>query len=90
MIVVTGATGFVGKNLVMYLSKTQRSFIGLARPNVSMHHHLETKHILRGNLDSWLHTIATEKPEVLILCDWNGVEAKYRDNNSQFENILRW
>jgi nucleoside-diphosphate-sugar epimerase len=90
VIAVTGATGFVGRNVVGHLSKTEKLFIGLARPTASKHRSLEPGHILRGNLDSWLRTISTEVPETLILCDWNGVEAKFRDDNSQLENIRRW
>lgn len=90
MIVVTGATGFVGQNVLGHLSKTEKSFIGLARPNASKRHSLEPRHILCGNLESWLSIISTEAPETLILCDWNGVEAKFRNDNSQFENIHRW
>lgn len=90
MIVVAGATGFVGNNVVRHLKNTEKAFIGLARPRVSSRYLVGVEHILQGNLDLWLQTISKVKPETLLLCDWSGVEAKFRDDELQFGNILRW
>lgn len=90
MIVITGATGFVGQSVVKLLEKTEESFIGLARPMFVCDSDPTPKHVIRGDLDTWLRTISKEKPESLLLCDWNGVEGKFRNDDAQFENVARW
>lgn len=91
-ILVTGASGTLGSAIIRSLSGKSTNTYALYR-NSSQSNSVELPGITMLCKDSndWPNVVEKLKPEALILCDWQGVGGKERDDYEiQQENVARW
>ena len=90
-ILITGATGFLGSNLVNLFNKNNYTIICLKRKNSNCYRvNSQLKNIIWINSDfkGWEKNLNSFKIDYIIHCAWNGVSSKYRDDfSSQMANM---
>ena len=87
---MTGANGFLGSWICRVLG-TRNEMIAMIRPN-SLDFRLggsESIRIVRGEDDDFNNIVNVHSPEVIVLCDWWGVENDFRHDPRQFSNVDR-
>jgi len=89
---VTGANGFIGRAILNEIRKIEGDAIGLTRLTISSEtKKLQSKNDIALPSDKWASAITSMRPKTLILCDWEGVGGKDREEkNVQQKNIDRW
>lgn len=91
-VLVTGASGSLGSAIICKLDSNEQQIFALYRDTKHMKAN-ENSSVVRIVQDSaeWPTIIEKLKPEVLILCDWQGVAGSERDDiQLQKNNISRW
>ena len=90
-ILITGATGFLGSNLVNRFNKNNYTIICLKRKNSNCFRvSSQLKNIIWVNADfkGWEKHLYAFKIDYIIHCAWNGVSSEYRDDfSSQMANM---
>lgn len=90
-ILITGATGFLGSNLVNLLNKHNYKIICLKRKNSNCYRvNPSLKNIIWINSDykDWEKKLDEFQIDYIIHCGWNGVSSKFRDDfSSQMVNM---
>jgi nucleoside-diphosphate-sugar epimerase len=73
------------------MAQTVHDVIGLTRPSSDMSLLVGVKKvkIIKSETSQWEFAVRQVKPDVVIMCDWNGVRGSARDLNLQEENYLR-
>lgn len=89
-IVMTGGSGFLGGWIANLLGFNYQVVL-LGRPNsdfwrVCSNQNIE---IITAEVSDWSAVINVNKPDCLILNDWQGVENQYRNDKNQFDNVAR-
>jgi nucleoside-diphosphate-sugar epimerase len=90
MIIVFGASGFIGSNLSNYLASQGHHVLAVVRPLSDVALLVETNTLIlkRLNPSKWANLVMESKPTHVICAQWSGVaEAIRNDSESQFENI---
>lgn len=89
-VVVTGANGFLGSWVSRILSENQQ-VIGFVRPNANMKRMggVGLNQIEEVEESKFNKAISVVSPDVVILCDWWGVDNSLRNDQKQFENVER-
>ena len=89
-VVVTGANGFLGSWVSRILSKSQQVF-GFVRPNADTKRMggIDLTQIKEVEEPKFNKAISVISPDVVILCDWWGVDNSLRNDQRQFENVER-
>jgi nucleoside-diphosphate-sugar epimerase len=89
-IIVTGASGFIGSWIcrVLSISHDVTALVQLDS-NTFRLKGINSIKVVSINSDAWKDFILRNKPEVLVLADWWGVENTFRDDEEQFENVHR-
>jgi UDP-glucuronate decarboxylase len=91
VILVTGASGFVGNELFRRLKLQQRNVYGLTRVGPSSALRTLDQEINVLSVADWPKFVADLKPISIILCDWEGVALPKRDDREvQEANVSRW
>lgn len=82
MIVVTGASGFLGSWVSNYLACQGETVLALVRENSNDWRLLESPLLTVVPIDpaNWAELIYRIKPRAVISLDWSGVENTHRDN----------
>jgi len=90
-ILITGATGFLGSNLVNLLNKHKYKIICLKRKKSNCYRvNPSLKNIIWVNSDykDWEKKLDKFQIDYIIHCGWNGVSSKFRDDfSSQMVNM---
>jgi nucleoside-diphosphate-sugar epimerase len=90
-VLITGANGFVGSWATKIYAAHGYSVVALVRPNRDLSKLTGVVHRIEIADESlWPQVIARTKPEIVILGDWSGVAGKSKNDESQFENVVRW
>lgn len=89
-VVVTGSSGFLGSWICRVLAESHE-VVALVRPTSNLFRlsGISNLRILPSDVYEWAKCISDEKPDVLILSDWWGVGNAERNDQRQFENIVR-
>ncbi len=90
---VSGANGFVGSSAFNKLHSYGKTCFGLVRENseLSNINPLFEKNIIKWTENDWASIIYDVKPDVLLICDWDGVSAQDSENKTkQISNLQRW
>ena len=90
---VSGANGFVGSSVFNKLHSKGETCFGVVRENseLSNINPLFEKNIVKKTEKDWAETIYDIQPQILIICDWNGVSAEDSENKTkQISNLQRW
>ena len=91
LILITGASGFVGKAVLTHLESQQRNVVALTRPNSDECVYAKDQRINYISPENWPAFVSNLKPTTIILCDWEGVAPPKRDEPViQHANIERW
>lgn len=90
-IAVSGANGFIGSWICRILGTTNEVF-GLVRPYANIKRlegipGLKVHKVTDSDFNSF---ILNQRIEMAILCDWWGVENQHRNDERQFENLIRY
>ncbi len=92
MILVCGANGFLGSWVCKFLDLYGFAWKGVVNPksNLGRFSEDELKRVILSPSASWHQTILTERPQVVISCDWSGVGNNERnDSYIQMSNVIR-
>jgi len=89
-VVVSGANGFLGSWVSRILSESQQVF-GFVRPNADTKRMggIDLTQIKEVEEPKFNKAISVISPDVVILCDWWGVDNSLRNDQRQFENVER-
>jgi UDP-glucose 4-epimerase len=89
-VAITGASGFVGSWLSRILSEKHEVF-ALVRDTSKLNKisGLKNLSVTKGGLENWLDFIMKDRPNILVLNDWEGVGGSNRDDPMQSENVER-
>ncbi len=91
LILVTGASGFVGRAVFTQLESQQRNVVGLTRPGFDRAVARNDQRINGLAPENWQAFVADLKPTSIVLCDWEGVAPPKRDDpRIQSANLERW
>ena len=91
LILVTGASGFVGRAVFTHLESQQRNVVGLTRPGFDRSLARNDQRINGLAPENWQAFVGDLKPTSIILCDWEGVAPPKRDDPIiQSSNLERW
>jgi UDP-glucose 4-epimerase len=93
-IFITGATGFIGSHVLEIFSRSEHKIAYLVRPSSDIwriKHLQNTPHFLpiEGSMDdveALKPSLSSFNPNIFIHLAWNGINAKARQDISQFEN----
>lgn len=89
---ITGATGFLGYNIVLHAVSLRHDILCLRRSTSHSLFDKETEKVIRWvNIDNpnWKQVVTDYSPDVLIHCAWGGVRGSNRDEEEvQNDNIL--
>jgi nucleoside-diphosphate-sugar epimerase len=90
-IMVTGANGFLGSWICRVLS-TEHEVTAIIRPHANDYRlfGIDFLKTVRGQEDEFHNIVKAYSPEVVILCDWWGVESDFRNDQEQFSNVKRF
>ena len=88
---VTGAAGFLGKAIVVKLSECGFEVLALSRQSTKNQSNSELSMAawFSGSVEDWEVAIKQFKPEIIISCDWSGVNKEDRDTPLQNLNCDR-
>ena len=91
-IMVTGASGFIGRATLEAIRQQHPDVIGLIRGTTKyLEKEMKDDNIISCFSDEWPTAIISEKPKILILCDWEGVGGINREDGAiQGNNVSRW
>lgn len=89
-VAVTGANGFLGSWICRQL-RANHEVLALVRPSSNIHNlsDMYNLRIFRGAYSVFEEVLKMERPQVLILNDWWGVQNEFRNDTRQFQNIER-
>lgn len=89
-VLVTGASGFLGSWICRVLSE-HFEVTALVRPTSDLFRlsGINKLKIVPRETSEWVNYIEETKPETLILVDWWGVGNTDRNDQKQFENVIR-
>jgi UDP-glucose 4-epimerase len=89
-IILTGASGFLGSWILRIISE-QHEVYALVRKtsNLDKIACIPQVKIVSLEIEAWADFVTSIKPEVLVLNDWDGVASINRNDEAQFENVLR-
>ena len=89
-VLVTGASGFLGSWICRVLAQSLE-VTALVRPTSNLFRLSGTNQIkiVPRETELWSEFIKESKPDVLILVDWWGVGNEDRNDEKQFENVIR-
>jgi nucleoside-diphosphate-sugar epimerase len=89
-VLVTGASGFLGSWICRVLAQSFE-VTALVRPTSNLFRLSGTNQIkiVTRETELWSEFIKESKPDVLILVDWWGVGNGDRNDEKQFENVIR-
>ena len=89
-VLVTGASGFLGSWICRVLAQSFE-VTALVRPTSNLFRLSGTNqiNIVPRETELWSEFIQESKPEILILVDWWGVGNEDRNDEKQFENVIR-
>lgn len=91
LILVTGASGFVGRAVFTHLESQQRNVVGLTRPGFDRSLGRSNQRINGLAPEHWQAFVEDLKPTSIVLCDWEGVAPPERDDPLiQSANFERW
>lgn len=92
MIVITGGSGFLGSWIARALQSENIPVVVLVRPDSDCWRldGLENIKVVRQPPEDWPKTIGSMRPNVVLSCDWEGVQGANRgDPQMQFGNVSR-
>lgn len=89
-VLVTGASGFLGSWICRVLAQSFE-VTALVRPTSNLFRLSGTNQIkiVPRETELWSEFIKESKPDILILVDWWGVGNEDRNDEKQFENVIR-
>lgn len=91
-ILVTGASGSLGSAIIRKFESDEIRTFALYRNanHVKFNKHSSVVRFIQDSVE-WPSLIEKLQPEVVILCDWQGVAGSDRDNiDTQNQNVTRW
>lgn len=90
---VSGANGFVGSSLFNKLLSNGETCFGVVREKSELTriNPLFEKNIIKKTEKDWANTIYDTQPQIVVICDWDGVSAEDSENKTkQISNLQRW
>ena len=91
LVCVTGANGFLGHAIVNKLEKMKINVLALSRSKITRVNYDKNENATQivGSLQDWVDVVHELKPNVIISCDWEGVDKNFRNGIVQSNNAER-